>query len=172
MVHPVTLGRDQARRETKLRVGSSPPTDGPRPVGTPDGPLEFAIHPGQTITLKVKVERAGHKGRSPSARKGPAVTCPFGVFVDNLGLNGLLILEDQDERTVLRHGRRVGTPSDAAVPSHHDRRGRPLEPAGGAARKVGGMLMRGGKRVGRKIGSRSASDPFFPVGAVQPDLKQ
>ena len=30
--------------------------------------------------------------------KGPGRNLPFGVFVDNLGLNGLLVLENQQER--------------------------------------------------------------------------
>jgi hypothetical protein len=62
-------------------------------------PLEFAIHPGQTITLRVKVERSGFAGQVPLGKEGAGRNLPFGVYVDNLGLNGLLVLEDQDERT-------------------------------------------------------------------------
>ena len=62
------------------------------------GPLEFAIAPGQTIMLKVKVERIGFKGLVSFGNEGAGRNLPFGVIVDNLGLNGLLLLEDQDER--------------------------------------------------------------------------
>jgi hypothetical protein len=73
---------------------------GPRPVSPPGRePLEFAIEPGQTITLTVKVERRGHRGPVPFGNEGSGRNLPFGVIVDNLGLNGLLVLEDQQERT-------------------------------------------------------------------------
>ena len=62
------------------------------------GPLEFAIAPGQTIMLKVKVARNGFKGPISFGIEGAGRNLPFGVIVDNLGLNGLLILENQDER--------------------------------------------------------------------------
>jgi len=100
VVHPVTpFGAIKLAEKPTLRVRIEPADDGPQPVGSdPDGPLEFAIQPGQTITLTVKVERAGHKGLVPLGKEGAGRNLPFGVYVDNLGLNGLLILEDQDER--------------------------------------------------------------------------
>jgi hypothetical protein len=77
-----------------------PAEDGPRPIVHVAGrPPEFEIHPGQTITLKVKVRRNGHAGPVPLGNEGAGRNLPFGVIVDNLGLNGLLITEDQDERT-------------------------------------------------------------------------
>ena len=62
------------------------------------GPLEFAIEPGQTITLTVKIERHGYNGQVPFGTEGAGRNLPFGVIVDNLGLNGLLVLENQPER--------------------------------------------------------------------------
>ena len=77
-----------------------PAEGGAKPVReSPDGPLEFEIHPGQTIELKVKVERNGHVGNVPLGNEGAGRNLPFGVIVDNIGLNGLLITEKQDERT-------------------------------------------------------------------------
>ena len=38
------------------------------------------------------------RARSRSAMKAPAEIFPFGVIVDNIGLNGLLLLDNQDER--------------------------------------------------------------------------
>ncbi len=61
-------------------------------------PLEFAIEPGQTITLTVKIERNGYNGQVPFGKEGAGRNLPFGVIVDNLGLNGLLVLENQQER--------------------------------------------------------------------------
>ena len=48
--------------------------------------------------LKVKVERNGFKGSISFGNEGSGRNLPFGVIVDNLGLNGLLILDNQDER--------------------------------------------------------------------------
>jgi hypothetical protein len=99
--HPVNpLGEIKLGEKPKLRVRIGPVEGGARPIGdSPGGPPEFEIHPGQTITLKVKVERDGHVGPVPFGTLGAGRNLPFGVYVDNLGLNGLLILEDQDERT-------------------------------------------------------------------------
>ena len=65
---------------------------------SPSGPLEFAIAPGQTIMLKVKVERNGFKGPISFGNEGSGRNLPFGSIVDNIGLNGLLIMDNQDER--------------------------------------------------------------------------
>ena len=76
-----------------------PAEGGPRPLtASRQDPLEFAIEPGQTITLTVKVERNGYNGQVPFGNEGSGRNLPFGVIVDNLGLNGLLVLENQDER--------------------------------------------------------------------------
>jgi WD40 repeat protein len=99
--HPAgSLGAIKLAEKPKLQAAIEPAEGGPRPVGGGSGgPLEFEIHPGQTITLRVKVERTGFKGQVPFGKEGSGRNLPFGVFVDNLGLNGLLVMEDQDERT-------------------------------------------------------------------------
>jgi hypothetical protein len=101
VVHPVNnLGEIKLAETPKLRVEIAPAEDGVKPIReSPDGPLEFAVHPGQTIMLKVKVERTGFTGPVAFGKEGAGRNLPFGVYVDNLGLNGLLILEDQQERT-------------------------------------------------------------------------
>jgi mono/diheme cytochrome c family protein len=94
------LGEIQLAPKPKLRVRIVPTEDGTRPISdSPDGPPGFEIHRGQTITLKVKVERNGYAGQVAFGKEGAGRNLPFGVYVDNLGLNGLLIVEDQDERT-------------------------------------------------------------------------
>lgn len=101
VVHPVNpIGALKKGAKPKLRVRIAPAEDGARPIrDSPDGPPEYEIRRGQTIALKVKVERDGFVGPVPFGKEGAGRNLPFGVIVDNLGLNGLLILDDQTERT-------------------------------------------------------------------------
>ncbi len=93
------LGTIKLGPAPKLRVSIGPAEGGPRPIhASDDEPLEFAIEPGQTITLTVKIERAGFNGQVPFGKEGSGRNLPFGVIIDNLGLNGLLVLENQPER--------------------------------------------------------------------------
>ncbi len=100
VTHPVNnLGTIQLAAAPKLRVTIGPAEGGPRPINASgQEPLEFAIEPGQTITLTVKIERNGYNGQVPFGNEGAGRNLPFGVIVDNLGLNGLLVLENQEER--------------------------------------------------------------------------
>ena len=101
VTHPVnSLGTIRLAPAPKLRIAIGPAEGGPRPISPPGRePLEFAIEPGQTIALTVKVERRGFGGPVPFGNEGSGRNLPFGVIVDNLGLNGLLLLEGQEERT-------------------------------------------------------------------------
>ena len=93
------LGTIKLAAAPKLRVTIGPAEGGPRPISASgQEPLEFAIEPGQTITLTVKIERKGYNGQVPFGKEGAGRNLPFGVIVDNLGLNGLLVLENQPER--------------------------------------------------------------------------
>jgi WD40 repeat protein len=95
-----SLGAIQLAPAPKLRVSIGPAEGGPPAINaSAQEPLEFSIEPGQTITLKVKVERNGFNGQVPFGKEGAGRNLPFGVIVDNLGLNGLLVLENQQERT-------------------------------------------------------------------------
>jgi len=79
------------------------------------GPLNLQIRPGQTIKAKVKAVRHDFPGRiQVGSGTGAGRNLPYGVFVDNIGLNGLLIVEGQQEREffltaapVARPGRRL-----------------------------------------------------------------
>lgn len=60
-------------------------------------PQEWVIEPGQTIAARVKINRNGFKGRV--AFEALKQNLPHGIIIDNIGLNGLLIVEGQSERT-------------------------------------------------------------------------
>ncbi len=61
-------------------------------------PDELVIHPGETITAKLVVQRNGYHGRVQF--ESLKLNLPHGVYVDNIGLNGVLIPEGENERTV------------------------------------------------------------------------
>ncbi|QDT43770.1 translocation protein TolB [Gimesia alba] len=65
----------------------------------PDKPLELTIHPGETIAAKVLLLRNGYNGVVSFGREYAGRNLPHGVYVDNIGLNGLLLLDNQNERT-------------------------------------------------------------------------
>ena len=132
-----TSGPSSSAAAPKLRVAIGPAKGGPRPINasSDQDPLEFAIEPGQTIMLKVKVERNGYKGQVSFGNEGSGRNLPFGVIVDNLGLNGLLLLEQPARARVLHHRRRQHPRTDPPVSPDDRRRGRPVEPAGHAARE-------------------------------------
>lgn len=90
-----TLGTIQLGEPAKLLVEILP--DDGRP--SPDkGPLEFTIAPGETITARVRATRIDFKDRIALGNEDSGRNLPHGVFVDNIGLNGLLIVEGQSER--------------------------------------------------------------------------
>ena len=82
----------------KLLVQVTSNTSGAVETGTFTEPLEFTIAPGETISARVKVERNGFNGRIQLGSHDAGRNLPHGVYVDNIGLNGLLIVEGQTER--------------------------------------------------------------------------
>lgn len=84
--------------EKKLRVALKP--DGNSGRIAADGILEFTIRPGETITALVTVERNGFTGEVPFGKEDAGRNLPHGVYVDNIGLNGLMIQEGQTEQRV------------------------------------------------------------------------
>ncbi len=69
------------------------------PAPTIDTPLELTVAPGETITARVQIERNGFDGRVGLGKADAGRNLPHGVYVDDIGLNGLLIVEGQNERT-------------------------------------------------------------------------
>lgn len=59
-------------------------------------PAELTIAPGATITATLRVQRNGFQDRVQFAVEN----LPHGVIVDNIGLNGVLIPEGQDQRQI------------------------------------------------------------------------
>lgn len=58
----------------------------------------LTIHPGETISAFVKLERIKHDGVVSLGKEDAGSNLPHGLYVDNIGLNGLLLLDGQSER--------------------------------------------------------------------------
>ena len=61
-------------------------------------PVELVIHPGETISAKLRAQRVDFKERVEFGGEDSGRNLPHGVYVDNIGLSGLLIPEDTTER--------------------------------------------------------------------------
>jgi len=61
-----------------------------------DKPFEITIAPGQTVPAWLKVRRNGYQDLVTFQVEN----LPHGVIVDNIGLNGVLIPKDQNERQI------------------------------------------------------------------------
>ena len=61
---------------------------------------EISIRPGGTSTAEISITRAGHQGRVNFGKEDAALNLPFGVYVDNTGLNGVLLPPDKNSRTI------------------------------------------------------------------------
>ena len=57
---------------------------------------EMTIAPGESIRALLRIERSGHEERVSFNVEN----LPHGVIVDNLGLNGVLILPEEYEREI------------------------------------------------------------------------
>jgi hypothetical protein len=93
-----TLGNIQLGAAPKVSVEILPPDDGSNVTETAGQPLEFLIRPGQTIAAKVRAQRNGFDGRIELGGDDSGRNLPHGVYVDNIGLNGLLIVEGETKR--------------------------------------------------------------------------
>ncbi len=100
VTHPVKGFKElKAGGTAKLVLNIVPAPSGPQPISAVDANLlEFVIHPGETILLKVIAQRNDFKGPIPFGREDSGRNLPFGTYIDNIGLNGLLITDNSSER--------------------------------------------------------------------------
>jgi len=93
-----TLGDIKVGEAAKL-TAAIVPAPGSSVVVREGEPLLFTIRPGETIKAKVQVERRDFKGRVDFGGNDIANrNLPHGLIIADLGLNGLLIVEGENER--------------------------------------------------------------------------
>ena len=86
-----TLGDIQLADKPKVTIAIAAGPDASAVVQRTGEPLEFSIRPGQTITARVKAQRHDFPGRIELGGADSGRNLPYGVFVDTIGLNGLLL---------------------------------------------------------------------------------
>ncbi len=91
-----------------LRVQLKP--DGESGKMSEDGVLEFTIRPGETITAIVAAERNGVEGDIQFGKEDAGRNLPFGVYVDNIGLNGLMLQPEESEKRLFITASKVTAP--------------------------------------------------------------
>ena len=84
-----SLGEIKLGAAAKMRVMMEP-------MEGADKPLVLVVAPGQSVPAMLKVERHGHEELVTFAVEN----LPHGVIVDNIGLSGVLIPKDQQERQI------------------------------------------------------------------------
>src|SRR5262249_15863712 len=93
------LGRIKLGDKPRLWVYLEPtatPTSTNTPAHVSEKPLELPIAPGQSVPAWIKVRRNGHEELITFTVEN----LPFGVIVDNIGLNGVLIPKGENERQI------------------------------------------------------------------------
>jgi WD40 repeat protein len=63
-------------------------------------PVEFTIHPGETIAVRLSIKRNGGEEVIQFGKGEAGHNLPHGVYVDNIGLNGVVVMPDSSERVV------------------------------------------------------------------------
>ena len=104
------LGKIQLAKPAKVTVEILPGSDRSFVKETPGQPLEFSIRPGQTISARVRTTRHDFKERIELGGEDSGRNLPHGLYVDNIGLNGLLIVEGQTERDFFITASKIARP--------------------------------------------------------------
>jgi hypothetical protein len=93
-----TLGNIQLDAAPKLALEILPGPDRSVVRQEAGKPMELILRRGKTISALVRAKRNDFKARIEMGNEDSGRNLPHGVYVDNIGLNGLLIVEDQTER--------------------------------------------------------------------------
>jgi hypothetical protein len=92
LVHVLPLGKSQPRADAAS--------------GQENKPTELVIAPGETISATLQVERNGFDGEIKLGGELSGRNLPHGVYVDNIGLNGVTLLVGESERTIFLTARK------------------------------------------------------------------
>lgn len=96
----VSLGELKLAERPKVLVHVVPANEATPALEAAPGnrSIELEIAPGETISAIVKVDRNGFDGQISFGNEHSGRNLPHGVYVDNIGLNGLTLLQGENER--------------------------------------------------------------------------
>jgi hypothetical protein len=118
-------GHEVVRRVAPPEVALWPPPRlgarlRPDPPGDSAGsPEAIVIEPGQSVTALLQIERHGYKGEL----RFEVENLPHGVIVDNIGLNGIMVRADENERQVYLTAAKWVRPTERLIHAVADREG-------------------------------------------------
>ena len=99
------INNANVRREVgslgKIKVGDAPKLFVRLTKSEGDGDSQMPViemEAGTTTTALIRIDRQGHQGRVGFGSEEAVFNAPHGVYVDNIGLNGVLITESQNQR--------------------------------------------------------------------------
>lgn len=101
---PLEFGEIKLAEKPKLLIRVLPASAGDSTANSK--PSEIIIAPGQTIPVVVRLERNGFDGEVKFGTEFAGRNLPHGVYVDNIGLNGVTLLKGQTERTIFLTARK------------------------------------------------------------------
>jgi WD40 repeat protein len=100
---PIEFGEIKLAERPKLFVQVLPSSrDGSKMAAakvSASAPTELFIAPGETIAAVIKLQRNGFDGDVKFGTEFAGRNLPHGVYVDNIGLNGVTLLKGETERT-------------------------------------------------------------------------
>jgi hypothetical protein len=101
---PLDFGEIKLAEKPKLLIRVLPASaSNSKAIGKP---AEIVIAPGQTIPVVVRLERNGFDGEVKFGNEFAGRNLPHGVYFDNIGLNGVTLLQGQTERTIFLTARK------------------------------------------------------------------
>jgi hypothetical protein len=96
---PMDIGEIKLAPKPKLLIRVLPAAGTGRLSDQSEGANDVSIAPGQTIPVVVRIDRNGFDGEVKFGTEFAGRNLPHGVYVDNIGLNGLTLLQGETERT-------------------------------------------------------------------------
>lgn len=107
---PKQLGELKLAERPKILVrvlpAAKPQATGAVAADAEQPPVEIEIAPGETVSATLKVQRHGFDGEIKFGTELSGRNLPHGVYVDNIGLNGITVLAGESERTIFLTARK------------------------------------------------------------------
>lgn len=119
---PYGFGKITLKPQGELQVELAPHQDNPPQK---DGLPVIEITAGTTTTFVVRAIRNGYKGRVSFGNQDAAYNAPHGIYVDNIGLKGMQLQENETQRSAYLTAEPWVEPQDRIIFVEAEEAGRP-----------------------------------------------